>query len=655
MTYDDMLKECPIAGFDEEDLALYIPVCQRLEEQMPNATDVTLMTVFRQEESLQKHFQEKVTKMIAEPLEDLQKMESLRSQYLQSTSRLEKDQLKREMKALERKQQSMMAGIDGVFLNLPPLTPERLKERLEAIEALPRTLRAVYMSRTGSTNTSMAIYLDYYDAQLQLLEQVPQVEGIDVMEVRRTVETLPYALQEYIAEKGGVADEWNIDLLVEKLMEKDEDEQQPANQWARVQNGGFSVTVERGDTTDIDYLDRSRYVSELYPALARMPSPSQTEVEGILQRVAPLFMVRSKPEKVVGGYYLRGENMISDDENGLKLSEKLEEVFRDTSMQCFYIQDPSPVSDENFEMGYQYESVIFVTSGNFSDLYRSAGTVEKVALATLSVFMVWVFAVAGCEMQPILSERIDQTLTEVNANTADLSWLLNILSPTIMSMFTIYVSHELGHKLIGWKDNLGILSSITPIKSPPPTLRSMFDFAIAGPLFGLLASFAFFITGLTMTSSSVDLSLFPAVPVYMLKASAVCGGFTEFYLGNGILEVGPTLPLHPYAISGAVGILANALALLPLGHTDGGRIALSMFGRRGAFVIKSFAALLICLSGLVGLDNSHIQLTYLLFAIIWQRELETPARNEVAEIDIVRGACGIAMALLVSLILLPAQ
>lgn len=89
--------------------------------------------------------------------------------------------------------------------------------------------------------------------------------------------------------------------------------------------------------------------------------------------------------------------------------------------------------------------------------------------------------------------------------------------------------------------------------------------------------------------------------------------------------------------------------------TDGGRISLCMFGRRGAFVVKSFAALLICLSGLAGLDNSHIQLTYLLFAVIWQRELETPARNEVEEIDLLRGACGILMALVVALILLPAQ
>lgn len=72
--------------------------------------------------------------------------------------------------------------------------------------------------------------------------------------------------------------------------------------------------------------------------------------------------------------------------------------------------------------------------------------------------------------------------------------------------------------------------------------------------------------GLTMTASSNDLTAFPALPVYILKASALCGGLTEFFLGQGILEVGSTLPLHPYAISGTVGLLFNALALLPLGR-----------------------------------------------------------------------------------------
>lgn len=454
VAYEEMLKECPIAGFDEEDLALYIPVCRRLEEQMPNATDTELMSAFREEESLQTHYQAKIAKMIAEPLEDLQRIEQLRSQYLKSTSRVQKEQLKREMRALERKQQTQMTITDGVFLNLPPLTPERLQERIDAIEALPRTLRAVYMSRTRTSNTTMAIYLDYYDAQLQLLEQVPYVEGIEKIEVRRTVEALPYELQQFIAETGGIADEWTIDQLVEKLMEKDEEVDKPANKWAQVQSGDFSVTVQSGDMADIDYVDRSRYVSELYPALARMPSPSQTEVDAIVQQLSPYFMVRSKPEDVVGGYYLRGDNLISDDDSGLRLSEKLQEVFHNTSMQCFYIQDPSPVSDENLEMGYRYEAVIFVTSGNSSDLYRRAGAGEKLAVVALSGFMVWVFAVAGCEMQPILSERIDQTLNELNSNDADLSWLLEIISPTIGSMLSIYASHELGHKLIAWRDKV---------------------------------------------------------------------------------------------------------------------------------------------------------------------------------------------------------
>lgn len=69
-----------------------------------------------------------------------------------------------------------------------------------------------------------------------------------------------------------------------------------------------------------------------------------------------------------------------------------------------------------------------------------------------------------------------------------------------------------------------------------------------------------------MTASTNDLSALPALPVYLLKASALCGGLTEFFLGNGILEVGPALPLHPFAISGTVGLLTNALALLPLGR-----------------------------------------------------------------------------------------
>jgi hypothetical protein len=78
-----------------------------------------------------------------------------------------------------------------------------------------------------------------------------------------------------------------------------------------------------------------------------------------------------------------------------------------------------------------------------------------------------------------------------------------------------------------------------------------------------------------------------------------------------------------------------------------------MFGRRGAFVVKLFTTLLLCIAGIVGLDDVNIFLTYVLFASVFQRELETPARNEVDELDFPRGLVGISAAILVGLVLIP--
>lgn len=78
-----------------------------------------------------------------------------------------------------------------------------------------------------------------------------------------------------------------------------------------------------------------------------------------------------------------------------------------------------------------------------------------------------------------------------------------------------------------------------------------------------------------------------------------------------------------------------------------------MFGRRGAYLISTFTAVILCLVGVFGWDDSRIFLSYTLFTLIWQRDLETPARNEVEELDFVRGGVGILAALFVGLTLIP--
>jgi hypothetical protein len=87
--------------------------------------------------------------------------------------------------------------------------------------------------------------------------------------------------------------------------------------------------------------------------------------------------------------------------------------------------------------------------------------------------------------------------------------------------------------------------------------------------------------------------------------------------------------------------------------TDGGRITLAMFGRRGAYLIKTFAAIALCFLGLVGLDESRLLISYTAFVYLCQRELEAPMLNEVDQVDDGRAVIGFLTGILVTLVLLP--
>lgn len=122
--------------------------------------------------------------------------------------------------------------------------------------------------------------------------------------------------------------------------------------------------------------------------------------------------------------------------------------------------------------------------------------------------------------------------------------------------------------------SFGITGAITTLRSPPPNLKSLFDFAIAGPLVGILVSFLFLVTGLAMTASMDPSIPLPVMPVDVLRSSSLIGGMSSFFLGNSALLVVPSsdpatpslLGLHPFAIAGVVGLFTNALALLPVGR-----------------------------------------------------------------------------------------
>lgn len=120
----------------------------------------------------------------------------------------------------------------------------------------------------------------------------------------------------------------------------------------------------------------------------------------------------------------------------------------------------------------------------------------------------------------------------------------------------------------------------------------MFDFGVAGPVFGMITSITFLVSGLTITAGLdfTQTSSLPVLPSDLLLTSALGGGLIESFLGRGALIQGESqgyLPLHPYAIAGFLGILTNALALLPLGSKFSIPVAVAVVRLRRSFAANS--------------------------------------------------------------------
>lgn len=103
----------------------------------------------------------------------------------------------------------------------------------------------------------------------------------------------------------------------------------------------------------------------------------------------------------------------------------------------------------------------------------------------------------------------------------------------------------------------------------------MLDFSCAGPLAGMVTSLVAIALGCQLTTLS-DPNTLPALPLEILRQSTLAGGLINNILGNGVLNVPPgaigtqaiagmTIPLHPIAIAGYIGLVVNALSMLPIG------------------------------------------------------------------------------------------
>ena len=242
-----------------------MPIALHIEANMPNSTIDEKLVAFRAAPELQQHFQNKIKAMILQPMEDMQKLEELRSQFLYTRSRVEKENLRRQINQMEKdlEQNGPFGYSESIFANVSPMSEDEANERKEAIEALPPVMQALYTRRTKAPDgdIELAVQLDHYEQQVQLLEQIKFVtpwSDVQQEEAIKGIESLPIRVRNHIAKGLGLESGESAKEILEQMLGSESDSDS-VQEWSNLQELVVAAGASDEEADDLDYIDRSRY------------------------------------------------------------------------------------------------------------------------------------------------------------------------------------------------------------------------------------------------------------------------------------------------------------------------------------------------------------------------------------------------------------
>ena len=231
--------------------------------------------------------------------------------------------------------------------------------------------------------------------------------------------------------------------------------------------------------------------------------------------------------------------------------------------------------------------------------------------------------------------------------------------PLALGLWAIVIAHEIGHAVWANRYNIrlsipfflpnwqiGSFGAITRFESLLPNRTTLFDIAFAGPAAGGILSLILLVFGLVLSHPGSTFQL----PTEFFRASVLVGTLAKVILGSALENA--VVDINPLVIIGWLGLVINALNLLPAGKLDGGRIVHAIYGRKTAR--RSTLATLIILA-IVSLFNptNPIPLYWAVLILFLQRDLERPVQNELTEPDDTRAAWGLLALFLMLATLIP--
>jgi membrane-associated protease RseP (regulator of RpoE activity) len=228
--------------------------------------------------------------------------------------------------------------------------------------------------------------------------------------------------------------------------------------------------------------------------------------------------------------------------------------------------------------------------------------------------------------------------------------------PITVGIWLVLLTHEIGHQVMAKRHNvrlswpffiptwqIGSFGAFNRFESLLPKRQVLFDIAFAGPAVSGAISLLMLVMGLILSHEG---SLFE-IPSEFFKGSILVGTLSKVVLGSALQQ--PVVDVHPLTILGWLGLVINAINLMPAGQLDGGRIMQAIYGRKIAGRATLATILVLGVASFV----NPLALYWAVVILILQRNLERPCLNDLLETDDARAALGLLAFFLMLATLLP--
>mmetsp|Transcript_25827 Transcript_25827/g.51735 ORF Transcript_25827/g.51735 Transcript_25827/m.51735 type:complete len:769 (-) Transcript_25827:153-2459(-) len=447
--------------------------------------------------------------------------------------------------------------------------------------------------------------------------------------------------------------------------------------------GGFEIeTVETIDSDD-DYTvvslnelieiatENKSMAMELFPRNFQDAEedvlPTEADAQTVFQVLDQnTFMASERPLKVNGGYLIRGINKRKSASELLDVVEGKIIKVNPSWKEKFQLNFVEITTDTPTELT---ELALLITPNSFPP---TAPALLNILTTTISIFFSFVYCINTFAGNEVVMQKLKEASEMASVGSYDITWFNSLLVPLLVTLGASQGAHELAHLLVAWANQIKLtpptilpsqalpyLSFQNRIKTSPKDYNTLFDLAFVGPIAGLTASFLALLYGLqlTTTADSTTAQLLPSLSVDFATRSALGSTLIDLILGGGdgilLQQDGATqIPLHPIAVAGFLGLIINALDLIPIGSTDGGRMSQAIFGRVWHLTFSSLVFLVLFISSFVS-DSQGILLGYLFIYSFTQRDMEIPCRNEIDKVELPRAIAALVSWLVAVLILVP--